>query len=744
MADGAGNGESRSFALLDERIQRWIWRHEWTELREVQERAIPLILKAEPDVILASATASGKTEAAFLPVLTRLLSPAGPSSGMGLAVYVSPLTALINDQFRRLSELCERLYVPVHPWHGGISALSKKRFFDRPEGVLLITPESLEALFCNHGYEIPRLFSGIRYIVVDELHSFIGNERGKQVQTLLRLIDLRTGKKVTRIGLSATLGDMKLAAAYLSGFGEDKRRCEIVAAEETLSGSGKIKLLLKGVCENYSAETDREGTWEDEGTFSAAHEIADYLFERLLHGNNLIFPNSRSKVEYYTHLLSALCERSGIPNQFYAHHGNLSKEIRGEAEEALKSRERGATVICTNTLELGIDIGYVESIVQIEAPPSVASLRQRAGRSGRRPGEAQALRAFTIEEPLNEQAHIFSRLRESTFQMCACLMLLLEGWCESPRPAGLHLSTLVQQILSLIAERGGVFPDTAYEELCETGPFQAVGEDDFNRLILSLIKRDLAVQDNNGLLLFSEKGERMAGHFSFYAAFSSENEYRIVSGEKTLGTLPVNSSLQVNDFIIFAGKCWRIKSIDDAGRVIEVIFYGQGRPPVFSGGGFCIDSVIRKRMRALYGDGFEPPFADAKAKKFLSEGREQFRCNNLSENQIIEQGRDTVILTWLGDRANNTLKLLLKCYGITAYTGAPGLTAPGRSRDEIKETLRMIRERPLPPIERALDDSENLRVEKWDWVLPRDLLVKNYASLYLDFNETEAWLSAIR
>jgi ATP-dependent Lhr-like helicase len=344
---------------------------------------------------------------------------------------------------------------------------------------------------------------------------------------------------------------------------------------------------------------------------------------------------------------------------------------------------------------------------------------------------------------LYEQAHLFSRLRESTFQMCACIMLLLEGWCESPRPSGLHLSTLTQQLLALIAGRGGIFPASAYDELCETGPFNAIPEDDFNRLVLSLIKREIIEQDGEGLLLFSEKGERMAGHFSFYAAFSSENEYRIVSGDKTLGTLPVNSSLQANDFIIFAGKSWRIKSINDANRTIEVIFYGHGRPPVFTGAGFRIDTAIRGRMRSLYesAEPPEPPFADGMAKRFLREGREQFERYNLRENSVIEQGRDTVILTWLGDSANNTLKLLLKYHEITAYTGGLGLTVPGRSRAEVVETLAAIRDAPRPPLERLLGRAENLRVEKWDWTLPRGLLVRNYASLHLAFNETSAWLT---
>lgn len=748
MGGGDENPESKSFALLDERIQRWIWRNEWTELREVQERAIPLILKSECDALLASTTASGKTEAAFLPILTRQLK----LPGMGLTVYVSPLSALINDQFRRLRDLCERLTIPVYPWHGGISASVKKHFFEKPEGVVLITPESLQALFCNHGFEIPRLFSGIQYIVIDELHSFIGNERGKQVQTLLHLVDLRTQKKVTRIGLSATLGDMKLAASFLSGFGAYRRNCEIIEAEAGESGDRKIRLLLKGVCQSLNADADSgaeaaeagaDSAPEAETTFSAAHEIADHLFEKLLNGNNLVFPNARSKVEYYTHILSGLCEKAGIPNQFYAHHGNLSKEIRDEAEDALRTHEHGATVICTNTLELGIDIGYVQTVVQIESPPSVASLRQRVGRSGRRAGEAQALRAFTIEEPLNNNTHIFSRLRESTFQICACITLLLEGWCEAPRPSGLHLSTLTQQLLALIAGRGGVFPDKAYDELCGTGPFTAVSNDDFTALVTGLVNRELVGQDDTGLLLFTEKGERMAGHFSFYAAFSSESEYRIVSGDKTLGTLPVNSSLQVNDFIIFAGKSWRINSINDSNRTIEVTFYGKGRPPVFTGSGFCIDPVIRKRMRELYDSWQMPPFADANTKNFLREGREQFLRHNLSKNEIIEQGRDTVILTWLGDRANHTLQILLKYHDVTAYTGGLGLTVPGSRRGEVIKVLHAIKQAPRPSLQKALGKSENLFVEKWDWALPRELLIKNYASLYLAFDEAEDWLRTV-
>jgi len=201
---------SGSFGLLEERIRRWVYDSGWTELRDAQERAIPPILKGEQDIIIAASTASGKTEAAFLPILTRML--ANPGS---LVIAVFPLVALINDQWGRLEQLCERLEVPVTPWHGDISSGPKKRFLKSPEGCLLITPESLEALLMGRGHALAGIFSKLLCVVVDELHSFIGAERGRQLQSLLHRIERALGRRVQRIGLSATLGDMALAERYL-------------------------------------------------------------------------------------------------------------------------------------------------------------------------------------------------------------------------------------------------------------------------------------------------------------------------------------------------------------------------------------------------------------------------------------------------------------------------------------------------------------------------------------------------
>ena len=175
---------SSSFDLLARPVQEWIWRNNWRELNDIQEQAIPLLLSEGADVIIAAPTAAGKTEAAFLPLLSRLLSTNRDIEGFDI-VYVSPLKALINDQFRRLDELCEMIEIPVHKWHGDVSSVAKAKARRERRGVLLITPESLEAMFVLRGLEVPGLFAGVECVIIDELHAMLDTERGVQLSSLL-------------------------------------------------------------------------------------------------------------------------------------------------------------------------------------------------------------------------------------------------------------------------------------------------------------------------------------------------------------------------------------------------------------------------------------------------------------------------------------------------------------------------------------------------------------------------------
>lgn len=726
---------SSSFHLLDERIQRFIWAEGWEELRDAQEAAIPAILRADQDVIIAAATAAGKTEAAFFPALTHLLQ----MNISGLIVYISPLKALINDQFGRLDRLCENLEVPVWPWHGDISASSKARFLTKRHGVLLITPESLEALLCNRGSSVASVFEHTAFFIVDELHAFIGSERGKQLQSLMHRIERAIGRFVPRIGLSATLGDMSLAADFLR-----PGNAEGVDIVESKSDGVELKILVKGYEEPLVIKADDE---DDEREAITPAQVGAHLFKALRGSNNLVFPNSRREVERYTHLMNKLCEAYKVPNEFWPHHGSLSKEIRSETEAALKQKEYPATAICTNTLELGIDIGAVRSVAQIGPPPSVASLRQRLGRSGRRKGEPAILRGYCIEDALAPGASLATKLRLRTVQMVAMISLLLENWFEPPQVQGMHLSTLIQQILSSIAQNGGATAMQLYGLLCVPGaPFASVAKDEFIELLRHLGQKELLLQDSSGVLLHGRVGEKFVNHYSFYAAFAADEEFRIVAGGKTLGSLPVTQMLTVGQRILFAGKTWRVDEVDESQKTIYVTRTSGGVPPLFSGGGGRTHTRVRQRMRQLLEDNELPAYLDETAKRFLVEARACYRRMELSSQVVVDQGSEVMLLTWLGDAANEAIACLLIRRGFTATPSGPGVEVlkGGHTTEEVLDALIDAAVDEPPPLGVLLADVQNLQREKWDWALPDRLLRKAYASQYLDLEQALGWAKTLQ
>ncbi len=722
---------STSFHLLDERIQRFIWAEGWEELRDAQEAAIPLIVKGDQDVIIAAATAAGKTEAAFFPALTRLLQ----QTPEGLVVYISPLKALINDQFGRLDRLCESLEIPVWPWHGDISSTGKTKFLSKRHGVLLITPESLEALLCNRGSSVAAIFQNASYFIVDELHAFIGSERGKQLQSLMHRIEHSLSRTVPRVGLSATLGDMSLAADFLR-----PGKGPAVAMVESKSSGIELKVLVKGYVEPLVLEKPDDEDDAPEPITPA--QVGTHLFKVLRGSNNLVFPNSRREVERYTHLLNKLCEQNQVPNEFWPHHGSLSKEIRTETEAALKQKEYPASAICTNTLELGIDIGSVKSVAQVGSPPSVASLRQRLGRSGRRKGEAAILRGYCIEDEVGPAASLDDKLRLGTVQMAAMVLLLLDNWFEPPSTKGLHLSTLIQQILSSIAQNGGASAGELYELLCAPNtPFASVTKAEFIELLRHLGQKDMLLQDSSGVLLHGGLGEKFVNHYTFYAAFASDEEFRVVAGGKTLGTIPVAMMLTPGQRILFAGRTWRVDEVDEEQKAIYVTRTSGGVPPLFSGGVGRTHTRVRQKMRALLESQEVPAFLDETAKKLLAEARDFYGRMELAQTVVLDQGREVQLLTWLGDAANEAIACLLIRRGFTATPSGPGVEVikAGSSTEEIVDALIDAGIDEPPPLEVLLSDVRNLRREKWDWALPDSLMRKAYASKYLNLDEALAW-----
>jgi ATP-dependent helicase Lhr and Lhr-like helicase len=714
--DPSAAQQSAAFERLDRRLQRWIWERNWTELRDIQEATIHAVLDDAKDLIISAATASGKTEAAFLPICSCLVTETAESIR---ALYISPLKALINDQCDRLDGLCEYLEIPVHRWHGDVGSNRKSALLTHPSGILLITPESLEALFVRHGPEIGRLFAQLAYVVVDELHSFIGTERGRQLQSLLHRIEVILQRQVPRIGLSATLSEMPLVADFLRpGHGE-----QVTIIESQAEGQ-ELKIQLRGYDLVPSSESETVPT-----------QIIQHLFHTLCGSDNLIFPNRRQAVETYADKLRELCETQNRPNVFIPHHGNLSKALREEAEARLKDKTVPVNLICTTTLEMGIDVGSVQSIAQIGVPPSVASLRQRVGRSGRR-GDPAVLRVYIAEPELRDDSHPQDSLRVELVQAIAIVRLLIQRWCEPPPPAALHPSTLVQQTLSLIAQYNGATAWELWRILCHLGPFAGIDQSMFAKVLRSLATSDLIMQSPDGTLLLGQRGERIVNNYHFYAVFSTEEEYRLISEGKPLGTLPLRASLQMGHILIFAGRRWKVVSVDHQRKEASLRPASDGKVPQFFGDKFPVHARIHQEMLRLYTSKEVPIFLDGRAKEFLEESRSNFARFGLATCPLLPYNDGILLFCWDGDRARQTLIEQLRRSGLTVSDEGLAILCREISLEEVKKILRLLFE-VGPPNTKELAMQLSKPHEKYDGYLPDDLLWADYKGKYL--NSEGAW-----
>jgi ATP-dependent Lhr-like helicase len=715
------NPPSQAYGLYHPAIQRWIYRQGWDRLRDVQERAAALINAGQRDVIIASATASGKTEAALLPICSVLARRREQGLDAGVAALsVSPLKALINDQFERVADLAEPLGLRVHRWHGDAPASGKARVLRAPEGLLLITPESLEALFVRHGDRVRRIFGGLRYLVIDELHSFIGTERGAQLQALLHRVEEAAGRRVPRVALSATLGDFFGAAEFLRPRGG----ADVAVVSSAESGE-EVRLQVRGYV--TSAIPPRPG---EEPNDRAA--IADHLFRTLRGTDNLVFANSRAAVEVYADMLTQRAAQAQVPALFVAHHGSLSKEVREHVEDRLKDSATPVTAICTSTLELGIDVGSVDSVAQIGAPPTVSALRQRLGRSGRRPGQPAVLRVYVAEPELSSGIDATDTLRPELFQSVAMIELLIAAWYEPPDDTGVHLSALIQQILSISAHRRGARASRLFTTLCETGPFRRVDRTIFTRLLREMGTHQLLEQQADGTLLPGREGERLLGHYSFYASFRTSQDYRLVADGYTLGSLPVDRPILPGTLLIFSGARWRVLSVDTAQRLIELTAAEAGKPPVFPGTGGEVANEVRRRMFRIYRSGEIPRYLDATARTLLAEGRAAFHAYGHATRRVFARNNETLLFPWRGDRIMNTLTAVFDMHGLVAGQDGLAITVANCAPDRLLDTIESLATSPAPDPVAIAATVRAKQHDKYDRYLNEDLLNLAYAARALD------------
>lgn len=646
-------GKPPAFSRLHPKLQQSINSMNWERLRQIQVDAIHQVLDGDGDLIISARTAAGKTEAAFLPILSQIL---GDHDRSVRAIYAGPLKALINDQFLRLERLCELAEIPVHKWHGDVGKAARKRFFENPSGVLLITPESIESLFINHSHKLSTLFSGLSFFVIDELHSFLGNERGAHLRSLMTRLTGKSREPIRRIGLSATLGDLAAAQRWLRP--NDPERVRLLEDKE---GKG-VSLRLSGYLVPAKASNAPAKSDEDELDAGEDPMLSDVF--TAFHGKSaLIFANRKDHIEQYADSIRRIAERRGLPNLFRVHHGSLSKGEREETEDELRAGKTIAA-FCSSTLEMGIDVGSVKSVGQIGPPWSVNSLAQRLGRSGRKEGEKSEIRIYIEEDELGPDATILNRLFLHLLQTIAMTELLLAKWCEPPEVERLHLSTLIQQTMSVIAETGGANADPLHATLIKSGAFPTVDQATFLDVLRSMGKSDLIEQTPEGVLILGLLGEKIRRSRDFYMAFIVPEDYRVIHGGRHIGNVPSEPDLGVDAYLILAGRRWKILQVDQERKEILVQPSPAGRTPFFLGTHLSdIHPKVRETMRSLLFRDDVPIYLDPKAKELLASARAAAREADLFHCAFLKDGPDIIWFPWTGSRIQRTLDGLGRYFG---------------------------------------------------------------------------------
>ena len=722
-------------------VQDFIYRNSWESLRAIQVAAGDAIFNTDENVLLSASTASGKTEAAFFPILTLFSEDMPKSVG---AIYIGPLKALINDQFMRLNDLCEEAEIPVWHWHGDVSASHKAKLLKNPSGILQITPESLEALLLHKHATIAKLFGDLRFIVIDEVHSLMRGDRGGQTLCLIERLSKAAGVNPRRIGLSATIGDLEETGKFLaSGTG----RGTVIPRIEAKGVKWRLSMEHFYICGKQSADgkEPKEALPVLENPTDTAPENADpglgYVFEHTRGKKCLVFVNSREECEAVTTTLRSYCEAKHEPNRFLIHHGNLSQSFRETAEAAMKDDDFSMTTVTTATLELGIDIGRLERAFQIDAPFTVSSFLQRMGRTGRRDLPPEMWFVMREEQP-EPRAMLPETIPWTLIQGISLVQLYLEErWVEPPKLDRLPYSLLYHQTMCTLASCGEMTPAALASRVLTLSYFHRITKDDFRIMLRHLLETDHIQRTENGGLILGLAGEREVNSFKFYAVFKENEEYTVRSDSQELGTIV--KPPPPGEKIAIAGQVWVVTEVDHKHHLVyceEV----KGKVPAYFGE--CpgdINTKVLERMRESLRENKTYQYVMANAAARLEQARHTAVNSHMTEEPLINLGGDMwCLFPWLGSYAFLAMErfIKIKC---AAKLGIKGVDSSRpyfirftmkASREDFFRTLAEEAEKPFDPMELVYPKEIPL-FEKYDDFLPAELVKKGFAYGILSMTE---------
>jgi ATP-dependent helicase Lhr and Lhr-like helicase len=607
---------SRFDPLLQEKI---VHRVGWSSLRPVQEMASDAILDGNNCIILAP-TAGGKTEAAMFPVLSGCLT----HQELGLRVlYICPTRALINNQEQRLDEYASMLGLGAFKWHGDVTPATKKKFLKEPSEIIITTPESLEVMLVSGSVPTAKLFKHLKYVIVDEIHALASSDRGDHLISVLERIRAYCDNDFQRIGLSATVGNPKKILEWLQGSSKNPQK---LVDPPKKPGKKKVEIKL----------ANKPGTLVSQ-IIPSAHSI-----------KSLLFCESRRSVER----ISSSLKQEG--DYIYVHHSSLSKEERGISEKEFHQGTE-ACIVCTSTMELGIDVGDLDKVLQVDCPATVSSFLQRMGRTGRRPGSV-ANTTFFIE---NE-----SKL----LQAIALVELARTKWVEDVKTSNEVWHILLHQIMAMCLERGAVTPDMLWEQLHHAYCFSKISRQKFDQFVTFLLSKDF-LHDDGGMYSMGLKAENAFGRKNFmeiYSVFSTPLEFEVIglSGD-VIGTVQwdfLEKLLEESSAFYLAGRSWLVERIEWKKKVVKVTPAPAGKIPKW--GGITPNFLgykLCRQMRDILVSNDEYSYLDLQSKQLLEILREDQQPYLTKSFAPIEYDMNGFIWwTWAGGNINNTLRTVLK------------------------------------------------------------------------------------
>ncbi len=643
----------------------------WRELRPLQDEAVGPILAGEHVLALAP-TAGGKTEAAVFPVLSQIL--AEPRPGLS-TLYICPLRALLNNLHIRLEQYASFVGLRVGLWHGDIGSAARRRILEDPPEILLTTPESLESMLISTKTDHRRVFRNLRTVVIDEVHAFGGDDRGWHLLAVLERLSELAGRDLQRIGLSATVGEPDRLLAWLAGSSEGPRR---VVAPDAGAAAAAPELVL-----------DHVGS-----TSNAAIVIS-----RLHAGEKrLVFVDSRAGVES----LAAELRRHGVTT--FVSHASLAIDERRRAEEAF-AEARDCVIVSTSTLELGIDVGDLDRVIQIDSPATVASFLQRLGRTGRRPGTKRNMMLLTTGDGLPFLA------------AAGLLRLWSSGFVEPVEAPPLPLHILAQQLMALTIQEGRIGRHTWQDVAGRLPVFaDAIERGDADAVVDHLVRAGMLF-DDHGMLSIGPEGERSYGfrHFmELTSVFTSPPHFVVRHGANELGYLDPTSLLTPDRSyatVLLGGRAWKVTSIDWSRRFAWVEPSDAAGRSRWSGGGRVLGSELCDAMRDVAaGAEVDGVTLTERARAALADIRAEFRFARSGSTSVVIEPTRARWWTWAGARANATLSDALGDFAASRGDDLSiGLDPPRASAAEVVRRLAHLHPDTLPTPSIAHDFAENMK-----------------------------------